>query len=271
MKSILNKLGYVFIFLFIGGTLVTGYYLYTMPELLQAKSIDGTTIDMSVALSFLHTLNIIAISLIFIGLVAFTLLLTGKNGDTDNIVYVETYKEENTGNQNNDRDHLQSKYEGKIDEIKKLIDQGDHEQAILNRVLSKLCKDMNASQGAIFKSKYEEKIRHIELVATFAYSVPDSQTVKFEFGEGLAGQAAKSGKMLNLKNVPEGYIQVLSGLGAASPTNLLIIPLMDAENALGVIEIASFEEFSTDEEDFLKVVASLLVEKLSIKEHETTV
>lgn len=270
MKSIFGKLGYVFIFLFLTGILATGYYLFSFPELLQEKAINSVNIDIAVVLSQIEILNYLVLASAFFALASITfLLVSGKNGDSDNVVYVETYKnKEDDSTANTQQQNLQSKYNERVAEVQKIINQDENEKLILNRVLSKICKDLAASQGAIFKSAFEDDKRFIELWATFAYSVPDSLTVRYEFGEGLAGQAAKSGNMLNLKNVPEGYIKILSGLGSASPSHLMIVPLKDENTTHGVIEIASFVEFNSDEEDFVKVVASLLAKKLGKAQEE---
>jgi hypothetical protein len=64
----------------------------------------------------------------------------------------------------------------------------------------------------------------------------------FHLGESLNGQAARDGKLVHISNIPENYIQVLSGLGDSSPNHLYIIPLMKDGQALGLFELATFVE-----------------------------
>jgi putative methionine-R-sulfoxide reductase with GAF domain len=109
--------------------------------------------------------------------------------------------------------------------------------------------------------KKKGNTRYIELFASFAYHVPEGEIVTFKFGEGLAGQVAKEGKLVNLQSVPEGYIQILSGLGSSSPTNLIIIPVRSEGEIIGVVEIASFKEFSQQHE----VLLQSTFDKLSLK------
>lgn len=266
MNSVYHKLGYFFVVFFIAGVFLTGFYLFRLPDNIQDLANNATAIEATKLIPLLDKLNYLAMGTGFAGLIALMLvLLESKNGNAGNIVYMETLKnDEESKKANNDSDKAEeSKYIHKIEEIEKILEQEGSDELLLNRLLSKVCRELEASQGAIFKSVFEEEGRHIELCATFAYSVPDSKMVRFEFGEGLAGQAAKSGRMLNLKNVPEGYIRILSGLGSSSPNHLIIIPVMDGELALGVIEIASFIEFASQEEDFLKSIASLLAKKLA--------
>jgi len=85
----------------------------------------------------------------------------------------------------------------------------------------------------------------------------------YEFGEGLAGQVAKEGKSINITNVPQGYITVLSGLGSASPNALAIVPVQSADQVVGVLEVASFRPFSRSDENYLQALAGTLSERLS--------
>jgi len=48
---------------------------------------------------------------------------------------------------------------------------------------------------------------------------------------------------LNLKEIPEDYVTILSGLGSSSPNNLLLIPIILEDETVGVIELASFKKF----------------------------
>jgi len=110
---------------------------------------------------------------------------------------------------------------------------------------------IEASQGLIYEVKKEKNNRYIELFASFAYSLPESETVKYQFGEGLAGQVAKEKKKINIDDVPEGYITIISGLGASSPNHLAILPILDKDEVVFVVEIASFNELSESDEKFI--------------------
>ena len=67
--------------------------------------------------------------------------------------------------------------------------------------------------------------------------------MSFEMGEGLVGQVAQTGEVINLNEVPDGYIQVISGLGKASPSSLIIYPVKKNEEVIAVFELASFLPF----------------------------
>lgn len=109
-----------------------------------------------------------------------------------------------------------------------------------DQVIQEIAKKLEAAQAAV----YIKKQKKLEFIAGYAFHKPDNQGLSYSFGEGLAGQVAKAQQTVNINEIPEGYIQVISGLGQASPTSLLIVPLIHENNTIGVIEIASFKKFS---------------------------
>ena len=130
-------------------------------------------------------------------------------------------------------------------------------KVLADNVIIKLCTELEASQGAFFIKFSRENVSHLRLISGYAYHVAETNEVVFEFGEGLAGQVAKEGKIFNFDSVPEGYVQVLSGLGESTPKHLIILPLINEKEVLGVIEIASFKAFNEGHVEFLNKLSSL--------------
>lgn len=67
-------------------------------------------------------------------------------------------------------------------------------------------------------------------------------------------------KRILLSNVPKNYIKIGSGLGKASPANLIVLPVLFEKEIKAVIELASFDNFSETHLDFL----SQLTESIGI-------
>ncbi len=132
-----------------------------------------------------------------------------------------------------------------------------------NEVLSKICHYTEASQAAAYRVQQGEEYRFIEMFASFAYHAPEGKTPTYRFGEGLAGQVAKQGERVVIDTVPEGYIEILSGLGQATPAHLLILPVKHEEDIVGVVEIASFTEFTEQQQDGIQDTLDRLALKLS--------
>src|SRR5207248_1118938 len=87
--------------------------------------------------------------------------------------------------------------------------------------------------------------------AGYAYKPRKDLAREFRLGEGLVGQCALDKRPIQLSNVPPDYIRITSGLGQASPLNILILPVLFEGDVRAVIELASFQELSPIHRDFL--------------------
>jgi PAS domain S-box-containing protein len=80
---------------------------------------------------------------------------------------------------------------------------------------------------------------------------------KIKLGEGLLGQSFLEGGIVHIKQIPQDYMMISSGLGNLQPKSLLIVPLRYNEEAIGVIELASFDDFQPYHIEFLKNIAEV--------------
>ena len=96
------------------------------------------------------------------------------------------------------------------------------------------------------------------MIAGYAFIVSDSETLTYEFGEGLAGQVAKTGAGKLFDSIPQGYIEVFSGLGESTPNYLAILPILKDKEVMGVIELAFLEKISEVDYQHLKKISNLI-------------
>jgi signal transduction histidine kinase len=101
---------------------------------------------------------------------------------------------------------------------------------------------------------------HLSFQAGYAYKPSKRAAGEFGLGEGLVGQCALERKRILLTNVPRGYIKISSGLGDATPLNVIILPVLLEGDVRAVLELASFQSFSPVHQDFL----SQLTESIGI-------
>ncbi len=258
MKSLYNKLYIVATASFVLGMFFSAYNLYNLPVKLERASgkIDLTLIS-EISPVLKQTYFIIGVTL-FMGLggIFLALYLLSNAKASEKIVYVENGNSQNKKQQKeiNDDKTLLAK---EVKEIQSGAENLKDQKVKFEKILSALCKKIEASQGIVYQVQQEKNKRFIELFATFAHAIPDSETLRYEFGEGLSGQVAKEGKKINVKDVPQGYITIISGLGVASPNHLAILPIMVSGKVAYVVEIASFQEISTSDEVLIAEVFSI--------------
>lgn len=94
-----------------------------------------------------------------------------------------------------------------------------------------------------------------DLHYTSGYSnVIDKNREYLKLGEGLSGQAAVSGKLLEINAASADDIKISYALGEAKPTHVLALPLID-DRIAGVVELASVKRYDNREIEFLNSAA----------------
>ncbi|TXF98062.1 response regulator [Massilia arenae] len=83
----------------------------------------------------------------------------------------------------------------------------------------------------------------LTLMASYGYQERKNLSREWRVGEGLVGQAAFEKQRILVANLPDDYIQIVSGLGQASPRNIVLLPILFEGQVKAVIELASFEAF----------------------------
>ncbi len=109
-------------------------------------------------------------------------------------------------------------------------------------LLSGLAKQIEIVTGVCFKLDSDQET--FVPVATYAY-FSDHAPTSFKQGEGLAGQVVKNQKAMVIEEIPENYIQVVSGLGKDSPSYLLFLPVFKNDKVTALIEIATFQKINS--------------------------
>ena len=124
---------------------------------------------------------------------------------------------------------------------------------VTRRILSELAQVVNAQHGMFYILEQDDDHQFSTLKLFAAYAYKDELNAKLEFmlGQGLVGQCALEKERILLTNVPEGYVKIGSGLGDATPLNLIVLPVLFEKEIKAVIELASFETFSETHLDFL--------------------
>lgn len=130
-----------------------------------------------------------------------------------------------------------------------------------DKVLKLLVDYIKANQAVLHIVNQEE--HYLERIATYAYGKKKFAEAKTDIQEGLAGQCVAEGETIYLKEIPRDYVKITSGLGEATPRNVLIVPLKTRDVVNGVLEIASFTSFEEYEIRFIENTAENIASILS--------
>ncbi|MEL7003071.1 MAG: GAF domain-containing protein [Bacteroidota bacterium] len=264
MKLDQRKLSIAFIVVYAACVMISAYSLFTLKDDLIFGSQTLDISDWPAARGVFIKLNFIVFVTMFIGLGAMVFLFNRKS---DDVIYVEKKRNDDYVSENDDDNDDDSEGEIDITSLKKAIStkKGTDEE-YMKHCLTEICKKLNAGIGALYTVGEQEGKKVVEMKTSYALSLGESQMPVFEFGEGLVGQVAQENKTLNIDDIPEGYVKVVSGLGNSSPTHLLVTPLMQNDSLYGVVEIASFTAFSSREENLIKSAFDIVTKRLSGEE-----
>ncbi|SMB80192.1 response regulator [Deinococcus hopiensis] len=131
--------------------------------------------------------------------------------------------------------------------------QGQRDLLTVSRlILSELAPLVKASHGVFYTMDEDAPTPTLQLQASYAYRERKGLGNRFLLGEGLVGQCALEQQPIVLTHVPHDYVQINSGLGAATPTSIIVLPVVFEQQTKAVVELASFSTFSPTHIAFLE-------------------
>lgn len=127
--------------------------------------------------------------------------------------------------------------------------------------LSETKELLGVVQGAVYAVSMQGP-ECLELIGSSTCAVPPPPTL--ELGEGLLGQCAKERRTQLILTPPDGFWTLRSGLGAAQPAGLLLVPLVLHDSLIGVVELAVLHVPQESGTGQLEEVAALLANSMEI-------
>jgi len=106
--------------------------------------------------------------------------------------------------------------------------------------------------GAVYLFKDDG---YLHLKGQYALHKQDLAEV-IELGQGLIGQAVKSGKSILLEDVPQGEITISYATGNIKPAQLLVLPIIRNGISIGGLELGTITNYSDLQLHFLNLVLS---------------
>ncbi|WP_223544935.1 HAMP domain-containing protein [Pseudomonas sp. A-B-19] len=157
-----------------------------------------------------------------------------------------------TTRQNAEQDWLKSN----LAKFNRLL-QGQRDLAAVSKmVLSELAPLINAQHGVFYMmNESPPDPAKLKLMSAYAYKGNINVNDEWQLGEGLVGQCAYEKRRILLTDVPANYVAISSGLGAAAPLNIIVLPILFENKVKAVVEMSSFTRYSIIHQTFLDQLA----------------
>lgn len=146
----------------------------------------------------------------------------------------------------------------------------DNIDKLTNELIREIVKYTESNQGGIFLLEHDDQENpFLNLSACYAYDRQRFMNKRIEIGDSLVGQSFLEREIIVMTQVPKDYVKITSGLGLATPSCIIIVPLISNEEITGVMELASFTEFNQGKTEFLKKASEAIAASLiSVKTTE---
>jgi putative methionine-R-sulfoxide reductase with GAF domain len=147
------------------------------------------------------------------------------------------------------------------EKIKQILPKGSFKNldSYAKKLLNNMSDELVLTQGIIYMANSENN--------TFSfltgYALTNTEPIAdFQIGENLNGQVAASQEIMIVKDIPDDYLSVESGLGKSKPRNLIIAPFIYDKKTIAIIEFTTFQEITNSVSKILSQLTSEASEKM---------
>ncbi|MFA5181544.1 MAG: response regulator [Syntrophales bacterium] len=128
-----------------------------------------------------------------------------------------------------------------------------------------LTSRLAALMGLVYGAFYLSDSDHANLPRVGGYACDNSlHNQHFTWGQGLVGQAAFDQRTIILPLPEEERIGAAIGLGTLKVNSILIMPVTNQNEVLGVLELGALSDFSADQQEVLEMLMPVVAMNLEI-------
>jgi HAMP domain-containing protein/signal transduction histidine kinase/CheY-like chemotaxis protein len=124
--------------------------------------------------------------------------------------------------------------------------------SVAQLIMSELTPLVNGHHGAFYMMEADaDGDASLRLSASYGFGGRKSLSSSYKLRETLIGQCAFEKKRIVLGHVPDNFIYITTGMGEAPPRSVVVLPVLFEGETKAVIELASFNPFSSNHLTFL--------------------
>ncbi|MES2954262.1 MAG: CHASE3 domain-containing protein, partial [Pseudomonadota bacterium] len=121
-------------------------------------------------------------------------------------------------------------------------------------VLEFVARYLDVAVAALYVREENGDLRR---VAAYGFSADaEAKGQSFYSAQGMVGQAALANSVMQLDDLPDNYLNIVSGLGKGSPRHVLLIPVHNDGQVNGVVELGFLRALSPRDLEFVNMIAN---------------
>ncbi|QCK14396.1 GAF domain-containing protein [Mangrovivirga cuniculi] len=265
MKNSLKKIAGLLFIIFLVGGLLLAYLMQNFKGALIQNIPDLNLTNIEMAQKQFNELYYTVIGVYGIALltIVFLLIYDRKDNQSESFSSKKSAADKENAEDSDERIVNDDEIEDSdLKEVAKIINSDGELKNVLEKAVNKISTVVEAGQAAVYVKERANGKSTLNLISGYALSFGESRKISFEVGEGIVGTVGKEKKLIEINDVPEGYINIVSGLGKSTPSTLLVAPLVDSSMLYGVVEIASFKQFSEAQKKYIAECSNYIAKKL---------
>ena len=110
-------------------------------------------------------------------------------------------------------------------------------------VMTELAEALDARYGVLYLRERDANGEVLVMRTSYGAPLNPGPPARILPGDGLIGQCLRQRRRIIMADVPQGYLQITSSLGTATPATIILQPAMFEGDVEAILELASFKPF----------------------------
>lgn len=134
-------------------------------------------------------------------------------------------------------------------------------EVLTEKIITYISEYVGAQIGVIYIKEDDQRFKR---VSSYACRKEDERSERITVGEGIVGQVALEKQTILIKDIPDHYIKIYSGLGEALPKNIIVTPCVADGDVKCIIELGSFQEFNALQQEFIEQISDSIATSIQM-------
>jgi PAS domain S-box-containing protein len=157
---------------------------------------------------------------------------------------------------------LRSTIKAKLSQISVGLQKATTIEELARTFLSQVASLTDAAYGVFFLMDEQKQL--LQAVGGYGWMEEEAKSRLFRIGQGLVGQCAREKKPLGFNNSPDSNIRITWGGGHFDPRAILLLPVLEQDKILAVIELGALQPFTSEHRALLDELLPTLALNLLI-------